>query len=330
MAILLSRSDEVRLLVMEEVIDIMAQAFTDLAKGQAVLPQRTPIPVTEHAGLSLTMPCLLQGMGALGLKVVTVYGENPARHRMPTVMATVLLQDEKTGATVAIMEGGFLTAVRTGAAAGLATRLLAREDAKVHTVIGTGGMARAQVWGVCCARGIEKLILYSVNSLEARTEFRDSLRDVFSGEIVLAEDPQQAVGEADIVTLITNSITPVVDERWIKPGTHINGIGSHTPRMREIDSATVRRAKVVCDQVEACRSEAGDLIIPEAQGEWSWDRVHGSLGEVVTGALAARENDTEITLFKSVGLAVQDISAAAYLYRKALAQGVGVEFDFLK
>ncbi len=220
--------------------------------------------------------------------------------------------------------------MRTGATAGLATRLLARKDARVHTVIGTGGMARAQVWGVACARGIEKLILYSVDPLDVRQAFRDSLRDLVSGEIVLADDPAKAVGEADVVTLITNSSAPVVDGRWFKPGTHINGIGSHTPKMREVDTLTVRRAKVVCDQVDACRAEAGDLIVPAEQGGWSWDRLHGSLGDVVTGKVAARESETELTLFKSVGIAVQDVSTAAYLYRKALREKVGTEFDLLK
>lgn len=330
MTILLSRSDEVRLLDMAEVIEIMAGAFAELAQGQTVLPQRTPVPVPEHDGLSLTMPCFLKGMGALGLKVVTVYGENPVRYRMPTIMATTLLQDEKTGATVAIMEGGYLTAMRTGAASGLATRLLARKDAAIHTVIGTGGMARTQVLGVGCARRIEKLILYSVDPLEVRQAFRESLRDIVSGDILLADDPEQAVGMADIVTLITNSSSPVVDGRWFKPGTHINGIGSHTPKMREADTLTVLRSKVVCDLVDACRAEAGDLIIPADQGDWSWDKVHGSLGDLVTGRVPARENDSEITFYKSVGLAVQDISTAAHLHRKALEQGVGVDFDFLK
>lgn len=330
MTILLSRSDEARLLDMAEVIDIMASAFTDLAQGQVVLPQRTPIPVPEHAGLSLTMPGFLKGMGALGLKLVSVYGENPVRYHLPTVMATILLQDAKTGATVAIMEGGYLTAMRTGATSGLATRLLARKDAKVHTVIGTGGMARAQIWGVGCARGIEKLILYSVDPMAARQAFRDSLRDIVGGEIVLADEPAQAVGAADIVTLITNSSAPVVDGQWLKPGTHINAIGAHTPKMREADTLTVQRSKVVCDLVDACRSEAGDLIIPAEQGEWNWDKVHGSLGDVVTGKVPARESETEITLFKSVGVAIQDVSTAAYIYQKALKQKIGVDFDFLK
>ena len=135
---------------------------------------------------------------------------------------------------------------------------------------------------------------------------------------------------ADIVTLITNSSSPVVDGHWLRPGTHINGIGSHTPKMREADTLTVLRSKVVCDLVDACKAEAGDLIIPADRGDWSWDKVHGSLGDLVTGRVPARENDTEITFYKSVGLAVQDISTAAHLHRKALEQGVGVDFDFQK
>jgi ornithine cyclodeaminase/alanine dehydrogenase-like protein (mu-crystallin family) len=330
MAILLSRSDVVQLLNMAEVVEITAKAFTDLARGQTVMPQRTPIAVEEHAGVALFMPAFLKGMGALGIKIVTVYGENQTRFQLPTVLGTIALLDEKTGAPLALMDGGYLTAMRTGAVSGLATRLLARKDAQVHTVFGTGGMARAQVWGVNCVRDIRKLVLYSVDPLGVRQAFRDSLKDLCSGEIVLAEDPAKAVAEADIVTLVTTARNPVLEGRWLKPGTHINGIGSHTPRMREVDTATVRRAKIVCDLVDACKSEAGDFIIPAEQGEWSWDQVHGSLGDVVTGAIAARENEAEITLFKSVGLAIQDISTATYIYKKAMEHRVGVEFDFMK
>jgi len=330
MTILLSRRDVARLLDMAEVIDIMAKAFADFEEGRAVMPMRTPIAVPEHAGLALFMPAYLKGMEALGVKTVTVYGENPGRYRLPTVMGTILLLDASTGAALALMDGGSVTAMRTGAVSGLATRLLAREDAKVHTVFGTGGMARAQVWAVACVRDIRKLVLYSVDPPEARRAFRDSLRDIVKGEIVLAEDPAAAVAEADVVTLVTSAKSPVVDGAWFRPGTHINGIGSHAPKVRELDGGTVRRAKVVCDHVDACRAEAGDLILPVEAGEWSWDQVHGSLGQVVTGKLAGRESASEITLFKSVGIAIQDISTAGYLYRKALEQKCGVEFDFLE
>ena len=315
---------------MSEVIDIMGKAFADLADGKAVMPQRTPIPVPDHSGLALFMPAYLKGMGAIGAKIVTVFKDNPARYKVPTIMGTITLLDEKTGAPLALMDGGYLTAMRTGAASGLATRLLARKNADVHTMFGTGGMARAQALAVSCVRSIKKLLLFSLDQLEARLAFRDSIRDVIDAEIIIADDPARAVAEADVVTLITSSRDPIVDGNWFKPGTHINGVGSHAPKMREIDSKTAIRSKVICDSVDACKAEAGDFIIPVEQGEWSWDRVHGSLGDVVTGRIAGRENEQEITFFKSVGLAIQDISTASYVYEKAIREKAGTHFDFMR
>ena len=245
------------------------------------------------------------------------------------MLGTILLLDERTGAPLALMDGGSVTAMRTGAVSGLATRLLARKDAQVHTVFGTGGMARAQVWAVACAREIRKLVLYSVDPPEVRRAFRESLRDIVKGDVVLAEDPAQAVAQADIVTLITSAKAPVVEGAWFRPGTHINGIGSHAPKVRELDSLTVQRAKVVCDHVDACRSEAGDLMLPAQAGEWSWDQAR-SLGDLVTGKVPGREHAGEITLFKSVGIAIQDISTAVYIYQKALELKAGAEFDFMR
>ncbi len=325
---LLSKQDVMNVLNMEDTIEILRQAFQDLALDKAVMPQRTPITAPDYGGLALFMPAYLKGMGAMGAKVVTVYKHNPAKYNIPTVLGTIILLDHKTGAPIALMDGGYLTAMRTGGVAGLATQILAREDAKVHALIGAGGMAPAQAWGVDCAREIEKLMLYSIDPPEKMEAFRDSLKEIISSEIIISDDPEQAVGEADIVTLITSSKEPIVRGSWFRPGTHINGIGSHAPTMREIDSETVSRAKVICDLVAACKAEAGDLIIPANQGEWSWDSVHGSLGDVITGRIPARENEREITLFKSVGLAIQDISAAFHVYQKALEKDVGSDFSF--
>jgi ornithine cyclodeaminase/alanine dehydrogenase-like protein (mu-crystallin family) len=325
---LLSRDDVMRVLDMGETIGILEKAFGDFAAGNAEMPQRTPILAPDHGGLALFMPAYLKGMGALGAKVVTVYKDNPTKYDLATVLGTIILLDQKTGAPMAIMDGGYLTAMRTGGVAGLATRLLARENARVHTMFGTGGMARAHAWAVDCVRDIDRLILYSVDPEAKRRAFADSLRDVVKGEIVLADDPAAAVGEADIVTLITSAKDPIVDGDWFRPGTHINGIGSHAPAMRELDTKTVAASKVVCDLIDACKAEAGDFIIPVEKGEWSWDRAHGSLGDVVNGTIAARENDQEITLFKSVGLAIQDISAALRVYESAVEQGVGTDFSF--
>lgn len=328
MARFLSRKDVENVLSMNDAIYIIEKAFTDLANGRALMPLRTPIQVPQHNGLALFMPAYLAGMGALGTKVVTVYRDNLVKYDLPTVLGTILLFDEKNGVPLAIMEAGFLTAMRTGAVSGLATRLLARDNARVHTMFGTGGMARAHAWAVACVRHVEKLILYSIDSLEIRQIFRDSLAEILDAEIVLAEDPHAAVEEADIVTLITNAKDPIVKGDWFSPGTHINCAGAHDPEMREIDSKTVVRSKVICDLLETCKVEVGDFIIPIREGEWSWDRVHGSLGDVVIGEVKGRENDEEITLFKSVGLAIQDISTAFQVYQKAIEKNVGIDFEF--
>jgi ornithine cyclodeaminase/alanine dehydrogenase-like protein (mu-crystallin family) len=325
---LLSRQDVMKVLDMGDVLDILQKAFADLADGKAVMPQRTPIAAPDHGGVALFMPAYLKGLGALGAKTVTVYKDNPAKYGVPTILGTILILDEKTGAPLAIMDGGYLTAMRTGGVAGLATRLMAREDAKVHTMFGTGGMARAHAWAVGKARAFEKLVLYSVDPVQKRRDFADSLRDVVPCEIVLAEDPAEAVGVADVVTLITSAKDPIVDGAWFRPGTHINGVGSHAPAMRELDTLTVQRSRVVCDLVAACQAEAGDFMIPVAAGEWSWERCVGSLGEVITGKVQGRTHADEITLFKSVGLAIQDISVAHHVYGKALQTGAGVEFRF--
>lgn len=313
---------------MDTTIDILEGAFRDHATGNADMPQRTPIVAPEHTGLALFMPAYLKGMGALGAKIVTVYKNNPSKYEMPTVMGTILLLDERTGAPVAVMDAGYLTAMRTGGVAGLATKVLARPDAKVHAMFGTGGMARAHAWAVDCARDIEKLVLFSIDPMDKRQAFAESLRDIISCEIELAATAREAVEQADVLTLITSAGSPIIDGAWVQPGTHINGNGSHAKHMRELDTATVVKSKVVCDLVDACRAEAGDFIIPVDEGAWSWDRCHGSLGDVVAGKLTGRESADEITLFKSVGLAIQDISTALAVLDKAKELDAGSEFAF--
>lgn len=325
---ILSREDVIKVLDMDATIDILETAFGDLSNGGAVMPQRTPITAPDHGGLALFMPAYLKGIGALGAKVVTVYKENPSKYGMATVLGTIILLDEKTGAPVAIMDGGYLTAMRTGGVAGLAAKVFARQDANVHTLFGSGGMARTHAWAVDSVRSIEKLIIYSIDPVEKREAFRDSIQDIISCDIELSDNPEEAVGEADIVTLITSAKDPIVDGKWFKPGTHINGIGSHAPQMRELDTLTVQKSKVVCDLVEACKPEAGDFIIPVKDGDWRWEDVHGSLGDVITGKIPGRVDDQELTLFKSVGLAIQDISVAYHVFNKAVETGVGMDFQF--
>jgi alanine dehydrogenase len=325
---LLSRRDVMQVLNMNDTIGILEKAFADLANGKAVMPQRTPIAAADLGGLALFMPAYLKGMGALGAKIVTVYKDNLVKYELPSILGTIILLDEKTGAPLALMEGGFLTAMRTGGVAGLASKLFARKNARVHALFGAGGMAKAHVWAVDCAQNIEKLIIHSIDPPEKLEVFRKSLTDIIDCEVILSDTPEKAVEEADIVTLITNSHEPIINAEWIKPGTHINGVGSHSPGMRELDTKTVQMSKIVCDLVDACKQEAGDFIIPVEAGDWNWDQVHGSLGDVVTGKINGRENSEEITVFKSVGLAIQDISTALHVYNRAVEMGVGTDFEF--
>jgi len=170
--------------------------------------------------------------------------------------------------------------------------------------------------------------LFTRTTNSVKDAFVDSLKGHISSEIIIADDPEEAVKMADIVTLITSAKDPVVDGNWFRPGTHINGMGSHAPGMRELDAETISKSKVVCDLVEACKSEAGDFIIPVNTGEWNWNKAHGSLGDIVTGKIRSRESNEEITLFKSVGLAIQDISIAFSAYEKAKERNIGMDFDF--
>jgi ornithine cyclodeaminase/alanine dehydrogenase len=244
------------------------------------------------------------------------------------VLGTIILLDEATGFPIALMDGGYLTAMRTGAVSGVATKYMARPEAKVAALFGTGVQAFTQVLGVHEARPLTKLLAYSIDPPETRMRFARKITEQIGVPVELADDPAAAVAAADIIILATTASTPIVDGRWFAPGTHINGVGSHAPKARELDSLTVQKSRVVCDLTSACKAEAGDLIIPADAGEWGWDKVAGDLGDVVTGKVPGRTSRDQITLFKSVGLAIQDLSAARVVFDEAVKRGIGTEFQF--
>ena len=326
--ILLSRRDIEKLLTMKDCMAAVEKAFADLARGGAIMPQRTPIPVPESDGIALFMPAYIKGMGALGAKVVTVYKNNMSKHKLPVVLGTIILLDDATGFPVAVMDGGFITAMRTGAVSGVATKYMARKDVKVGMIFGTGVQAYTQVLAMCEARKFKKILAYSIDPEERKTDFKKRVEAATKVQVEIAASPEEAVRQADVVTLATSAKDPIVDGDWFKPGTHINAVGSHAPGMRELDEKTVIRSKIVCDLTSACQAEAGDFMIPSNEGKWKWNSVRGNLGEVVLNQIKGRENDEEITLFKSVGLAIQDMSTARAVYEKATKEKVGMEFEF--
>ena len=327
MPLLLTRKDVETVLTMKDAIAAVEEGFRQLALGNVTMPQRTAIRLSDHHGLHLGMPAYVGGTdgGSLALKVVTVYPDNPSKYGLPTTIGTLLLNDPRTGALVAIMDAGFLTAMRTGAVSGVATRYLAREDASSVGVFGAGVQARAQLMAVCEVRPIERAVVCDPRQ-ESRETYAAEMAERLSISVEPSGDPRACV-ENDIVVTASSSRTPVFEGAWLVPGTHINGIGSHSPDARELDTETIQRAKIVPDLASACLAEAGDLIIPIQEGVITEDHIHANLGEVVAGLKPGRESDEEITLFKSVGLAAQDAAAAARVYELAQAAGVGAEIE---
>ena len=324
MALLLNRNDVTSVLQMKDCIDVLDKAFAEMANGTAVLPLR--INIAPPRGISLYMPAYLQEMNALACKVVTVYKDNPSEFNLPTVIGTVLLQNSDTGQVICIMDGGYLTAVRTGAASGLATRYLAREDEnQVAAIFGAGIQAEMQLWAVCEARKISSALVYDILP-DAANKFADAMGSKLDIPVEAAENPE-ALLEADIICAATTSPNPVFDGSTVKAGTHINGIGSHTPGARELDSTIIKRSLLIADSREACLNEAGDIMIPISEGVITADHIHAELGEIVAGIKEGRTSAEQITLFKANGLAIQDAATAKLVYDRARETGTGVEVE---
>ena len=322
MPLLLTRQDVMSVLDMDTCMNAVEKAFAEMADGTAVLPLR--IAITPPDGLALYMPAYLKQMGALACKVVTVYKKNPERFSLPTTIGKVLLQNPESGEVICIMDGGYLTAVRTGAASGVATKYLARRGGgQVAGVFGAGVQAKMQLWAVAEARELSKALVYDISG-EAADAFISEMEPKLGLEIEKAGNPEEVLG-ADIICTATSSPTPVFDGTALREGTHINGIGSHTPGARELDTEAVRRSKLVGDSREACFNEAGDIMIPLKEGAFGEDHFYADLGEIVTGKKPGREDDKEITLFKSNGLAIQDAAAARVVYDRAVEGGIGKE-----
>ncbi len=329
MALILSRSDIQRCLTMPEAIEAMRLAFAALDAGQAQMPQRLAVGLPEQ-GTALLMPSLLQTteQEAFSLKVITVMPRNSLRG-LPSLYASVLLLDATTGRTQAILEGGWLTAMRTGAVSGLATGLLARRDADVLALFGAGAQAPTQLLAIDAVRPLRevRVVNRSTEHYQQLVATVQSLLGAACPPIYRAASAAEALKGASLVACATTATAPLFTWRDIEPGTHINAIGAFTPEMCEVDPDTVAHARIVVDQREAALVEAGDLLQPLAAGRISGPETWSELGELVSGAAPGRQYEDEITLFKSVGLAVQDLAVAVQVYRNARSLGVGIEVD---
>lgn len=325
---ILSGSDVRRAITMAEAIRAVKEAYVQVSAGQAVVPLRTAVPVEKRQGVTLFMPAYLASSDALGAKIVSVFPMNLERG-LPLIHAVVIVADAGTGRPVAMMDGTYLTALRTGAASGAATDLLALPDARVAAIFGAGAQARTQLEAVCTVRPIERVWIYDKVSATAAAYVAEmKMRGrPFPADIAVAHSPAQATREADVICTATTSSTPVFDDADLKPGVHINGVGSYTPEMQEIPAKTVARATVVVDSRPASLAEAGDLIIPIKEGLLTEADIHGEIGEVAAGQIPGRRSGSEVTFFKSVGVAVQDVAVAELILRRATELNLGVEVE---
>jgi ornithine cyclodeaminase/alanine dehydrogenase-like protein (mu-crystallin family) len=302
----------------------MRDAFIQLSSSRAIVPARMSMEVAPESGRALLMPAYLPDSHRTSIKIVSVNEENPARG-LPLIHAVVIVLDASTGRLLALLDGEYLTALRTGAASGLATKLLAREDSRSLAIFGAGAQARTQLEAVCCVREIKRISVFDLEQ-ERADNFIASLREDVSTSIEFTQDAK-SLQDADIVCTATTSQTPVFQHEDLRPGTHINAIGCYQPHTQEIPGATVAAAKVVLGQRDGCLAEAGDLIQPIEQGLISEGHIYGELGEIATGEKPGRETADEITLFKSVGNAVQDLAAASRVLENADKLGLGTEVN---
>lgn len=322
----LTRNDVRELVPMVEAIELMKLAFSELSAGRTVSPLRTVVPLPDREGDALFMPAYVPAMDALGLKSVNVFRRNPQRG-LPVIHAIVSLVDPETGQPLAIMDGTYLTALRTGAVSGAAADLLARADSRVLAAIGAGAQGVTQIAAICTVRPIERVIAVDISD-----DALQRLRETIGGEwpelvdrLEMTTDAASAVRQADIICTATTSRTPVFNDADVRPGTHVSGVGAYTPEMQELPAETVARATVVVDAIDAALAEAGDLIIPLREGMVGRDHFSRELGMVASGTAPGRTSRDEVTLFKSVGNAVQDVVVAKRAVERARERSVGTE-----
>lgn len=328
MAILLTEDDVRTVLTMTDTVDVVEEAFRQYALGTVQVPLRIGVKIPAHNGFHGVMQAYVGGdSDSLAVKTGSMYRENPAKHGLPGIILYVMLYDTTNGTLLALMGGNHLTAMRTAAVCGVATKYLARQDAEVLGLFGAGVEGCTQVLAIHEVRPLKKVKVFDPVPGKAAS-LAEEMAAATGIEIVAVNDPKDAVANCDVVSATTSSPTPVFEGQWLDDGTHVNAIGSHAPDVQELDSDTVVRAKVVVDSKEAVLAEAGDLMVPIKEGRISEAHVYAELGELITGAKQGRSSDSEITLFKSVGLALQDAAAAARTYQLAKEKGVGTEVAF--
>jgi len=312
---------------MAECIELMADALGSLARGEVYQPLRTIVRPPDARGLLGLMPAYRGGEhGAFGLKAICVFPGNPALGK-DAHQGIVMLFSQETGEPLALMNASAITAIRTAAASAVATRLLAREDAADLAIIGAGVQARTHLVALASVRRLKRARV-ACRNIDHANELVREMQEKFSFPIEPVASNEAAVRNAHIIVTATSANEPVLKREWIADGAHLNAIGTHSPQSREIDTATMAAARVFTDRRESILNEAGDYVLAAQEGAITPDNIVAEIGELVIGSKPGRTSPTEITLFKSLGLAIEDVVCAEYLLRKATAENVGTWVDF--
>ena len=329
--LILKESDISSIITMSDIIEADKQALSIYSSKQSNIPLRSNLNIPEYKGQCLFMNGYAAPAKALGVKIVSVYPENINKN-LTSVPATMVLVDAETGMVNSLLDGTYLTRLRTGAISGLATDILSRKDSKIFALFGTGGQAVTQLEAVLTVRKIEEVRVFDVFS-ERAVEFAKKMSDKFSKKfnnvkIYAVKTSDEAVENADIITTVTTSKKPVFNADKVKANVHINGVGSYTPEMIEIPGEILVKAnKIYVDTIDGAVNESGDLITPISKGLIKKEKINGELGEVINGKIKGRENDNEMTFFQTTGSAVLDLVAAQKIYEIAKEKGIGQIVD---
>lgn len=316
--LVLSHADVARLLPVDACIDVMAEALRATSRGEAVIPLRSMVWKPDRSGMIGVMPGVLGQPDSLGLKVVSIFPGNHAAG-YDSHQGVVMLFDTRHGTPIAILDASSITAIRTAAVSAVATRALARPEAGDLAILGSGVQATTHLAAMRAVRRLRRVRVWSRNRAHAQR-----FADASPVPVEVMETARAAVEDADLVCTVTAAREPILEGAWLAPGAHVNAVGACFATARELDAAAVARARLIVDRRESARAESGDFLLARAEGAIGDDHIAAELGEVLLGTAAGRRSTSEITLFESLGIAIEDLAAAHYIYARARASGAGV------
>ncbi|MCZ3365782.1 MULTISPECIES: alanine dehydrogenase [Methanobacterium] len=326
--ILLNQSQVKELTTMKEIIENVETAYEFHAERKVQMPPKEYIFYKKFRGDLRIMPCFVRGLNESGVKNVNVHPDNPRKHNLPTVMAMIELVDPKTGFPVSVMDGTWITDMRTGAAAGVATKYLARDNSEILGLVGAGVQAATGLEAIMEVMDIKE-VRVSCRTCQTRESFAQKASEKYGIPVKAVDTIKEAVQGADVLLTTTPAREPVVKSKWVSPGTHINAMGADAPGKQELDSHILQKSKIIIDCWDQA-SHSGEINIPVQEGIVRQRDIHGKIGDVIIGSIPGRTSDEEITVFDSTGLAVQDIVTAWNVYEKALQKGIGQKMNFLE